>query len=168
MNKLFLTATLGSSLALASLSYDALAQTPAPATAQAPAQAPGAAQHPNQGFMGNALSKLQPANAAMVRDTMQKSHEKDKPLMDKAQALHKERQTIISADKFDEKAFLANGASIRQLDDQMRTSDEQAFAGVLAKLPASERKILAENMNHPTGGYPRNNKGAPKAAPAKP
>ena len=54
---------------------------------------------------------------------------------------------LITADKFDKDAFIAKSGELVKLHEKMESSMTEAFATALSKLPADERKTLADAMH---------------------
>jgi uncharacterized membrane protein len=93
-----------------------------------------------------ALSSLPQEKAALVRETMEKSKEKNVALKEESAKIHEEVRAISTADTFDRAAFLAKRERLRAIRNEMGTAWDQAMADVAEKLTAEERRALAAAM----------------------
>jgi len=99
-----------------------------------------------------AFDKLPKDDAQLIRDTMQKAHEDSKDLMSQSKKLRQDLRAILTADQFDEKAFIATQAKMQAIKNKIKAKTTAAFASALAQLPAADRKIIADGMaKHPWG-----------------
>lgn len=90
------------------------------------------------------LSQLPADKAQLFKDTMKQSREKDKAVHDQIRKVFKERDAILTADKFDKKAYLAKSAEITKLFTQVHDNMTNSFVSVAEKFTPEERKILAK------------------------
>ena len=127
------------------LSTSALIVTLAFANAAYARDAKGPDAEPS--FIEEALSQLPEKDASLFRDTMKKSHEKDKALHDQMHKLHDELHEIAIADEFDKEAFIEKSNELAKLQAKMHASMTEAFANALEKLPADERKTVADAVH---------------------
>lgn len=165
MKHLLTSTALVLSLSIASLAY--AADAPAPAAPAKAAAAKAEAPKPNRGlppFMEAAVAKLPADKAAAFRDTMEKGHEKNKEARPDMRKLNDERRDMLTAAKFDKKAYLAKSKEIIDAENKMRMSRDEVFADAISALSQSERQAFAEGLKESRG---KRGPDAPPPAPAK-
>lgn|GEM_PF-4858438 len=142
MTKLVVTTALLTSLTLGGIFYaqtsDA-ANEVAPAAA-APAAATGAAK-------STAVTQLPTDKAKLYNETMKQATENNAALRAQIQKAREEADAILTADKFDKKAYLAKATEMDQLYSKARSGMNEAFTSVAEKFNLAERKILLQNRN---------------------
>lgn len=97
---------------------------------------------------GGIFSSLPADKQEMVRETMKKSREANKVNKDEVKVLFDKKKEIVSAEKFDSKAYMDNAKSIREAMSKSADAREAAFAEVLSKLSADERKAVAAKLGN--------------------
>ncbi len=108
--------------------------------------APPPGDHHAQRFE-QTLSQLPKDKADLIRNDFNQARAQNEPFHAQLESLHKERIALLSADKFDKKAYLANIRKTQKLHDTMQMNRTEAFASALTKLTAPERKILVDSMH---------------------
>lgn len=99
----------------------------------------------------DASPRLSEEHYKIVKDAMNKVREDNKHLNDQIKAKKKELAAIMSADKFDKAAYLAKHNEIQNLIEKASYNRASAMADAAEKLPASDRKILAERIGKRKG-----------------
>ena len=89
---------------------------------------------------------------------MKQAHEKNMDIADQIHSLHDEIDEIVMAEPFDEAAFKAKSAKLREVYETMRANTDEAFASAIAQLSQDERKILANAMAYPHKKHKSENK----------
>jgi len=108
-------------------------------------------EHHKKGRMGQALSKLPPEKAAAFRDTMTKNKDANVATREQIKKLEEKKFSILTAEKFDQAAYVATTAEIHKLHQTIMSSHCDAFAGFAAGLSQTERTTLAESMKKEHG-----------------
>lgn len=83
------------------------------------------------------------AHMKMMHEAMKKAFAENKPLMKQAGDLHKQMDAVMTAKKFDAKAYLSLSDKMGALHDKMMRNHAKAFASVAGKLSQDERKDMA-------------------------
>ena len=91
----------------------------------------------------DALAQLPPEKAGEYKDAMRKAGEKNKPIFDKIRKLREEKTALMTAEKFDAKAFTAKVAELDKQHAEMCANRNAALLSVLSKFSAEERKVIA-------------------------
>jgi len=108
--------------------------------------------HKMQQHREEVLSQLPPEKAKLFKDTMKQSREKNEATHEQIKKLRKEKDALLTAEKFDKDAYLAKNVEMDKLYDQMRANKDNAFVSVAAQFSPAERKILAKMHERPMGG----------------
>jgi len=103
----------------------------------------------NNAYIEQAIAKLPADDAAQFRDTMKQAHEKNMAIYDQIHELHDDLDDIVAAKTFDEDAFRAKSAKLREVYETMRENTDDAFASAVAHLSQDERKTVAAAMAYP-------------------
>lgn len=99
-----------------------------------------------QGFLEQALSGLPQDKAQNFEDTMQQAHDANKDLYSQSHKLHEDMHNLLTADKFDQKAFDAKSKELRQVKEKIEKNLDDAFAKAASKLSQSDRQQLADSL----------------------
>ena len=93
------------------------------------------------------LAQLPADKAKAYNDAMQKANDSNKELRSQIHKAYEEADMILTAEKFDKKAFLAKAVEIDALYDKTRINMNSAFVGVAENFTQEERKILLKTRN---------------------
>ncbi len=92
------------------------------------------------------FADLSPQGQQIMKTTMHKAHEGNKALWEQGKKLHEQLHAILTADTFDQKAFVAKQAELAKLHARMHASMTQSFAAALAQLSPEDRNAIAADM----------------------
>jgi len=137
INKLIFTTSLLTSLTLSGLAYAQMSPIP---------DASSGKESPKQ-KSEQTPAQLSPEKAKQYNDTMQLAADSNKELRAQIHKAHEEADAIMSAEKFDKKAFLAKAAELDQLYGKMRATMNDAFVSVAEKFSQEDRKTLLKVRN---------------------
>ncbi len=129
MNKIFSSAILGLALTISSAAYAAPSTTAV-----------------QQSYIDSGLTALSRKDANNFRDTIGQAHEKNKDLYEQIHQVHEDLHGILTADSFDEDAFLEKSAELRKLHVQIGTNIDEAFANAISNLSDKERMRFADAL----------------------
>ena len=90
------------------------------------------------------ISQLPAEKAELVEATMEKMHEERKESFTQIRALEKEIKVILTAEKFDEKAFSAKSAELHKLHGASQEKMNHTIIDLASQMSSDERKILAK------------------------
>lgn len=91
--------------------------------------------------------QLSPEKAKIYNDAMQAADDGNQDLRMQIHKAHDEADAILTAEKFDKKAFLAKAAELDGLYAKMRERNNEAYVSVMEKLTQDDRKILLKAHN---------------------
>jgi len=98
--------------------------------------------------MEKAISRLPHDKAEEFRDSLQSAHEENKDLYEQMRQLHRQMHDIMTADTFDEDAFVSKGEELRQTHDKIAENLDAAFAYALSELSPAQRQMMARAFEH--------------------
>lgn len=120
--------------------------------------------------MKRGIPGLSEESQKLMREMRKTHHAERKANRDAMKAKRAELKAIMSAEKFDKEAFLAKKAEMASEKAKTKAKHTEAFADVLAKMPAKDRAAIAEHhgkkrhgMKHHRG-MKRQGMGGEKAA----
>lgn len=101
-------------------------------------------KHPRK--MEQALSKLPADKAAAFKAVMEKNKAANEATIEQIKKLEDKKFDILSAEKFDQAAYVATTGEIHKLRQTIMSSHCDAFANFAAGLSQAERKTLADSL----------------------
>ena len=95
-------------------------------------------------YREHVISQLPADKAQLYRDSMKKAHEENQARFDEEDKLEIELHDILTADKFDKKAFLDKTSQLQAVREKISQSMSESFASVAAQMTPDQRQVLAK------------------------
>lgn len=92
-------------------------------------------------------AKLSPEKAKLYNDTMKKAIEESVDSRAQIRKIYEEADALLTAEKFDKKAFLAKASEIDELYNKSRAKLNEAFASAINDFTQQERTELLKARN---------------------
>jgi|GEM_PF-3589493 Spy/CpxP family protein refolding chaperone len=82
----------------------------------------------------------------LLHETMKKTFEQDKALIEQKHKLHQQMHDILASETFNPQAFMAASAKIEKIRDKLHADRMHAFASIAGQFTPEERVMIAKHL----------------------